>query len=59
MFTTNFAREFAHGKILLMDFSLNLFQGSKTGDKLLLRFYTVIFFLFHKLNRTMNVMLQN
>ena len=44
VFTTNFAPEFAYGKILLMDFSLSLFQGSKMGDKLLLRFYTVTSF---------------
>ena len=43
VFTTNFGREFAHGKILPMDSTL--FQGSRTGDKLLLRFSTVILLL--------------
>ena len=56
VFTTNFAREFAHGKILPMDF--NFVSRFQDGRQIVIKVFYGYLFKFHKLKRTMKVLLQ-
>ena len=57
VFATNFAREFAHGKILPMDF--NFVSRFQDGRQIVIKVFYGYLFKFHKLKRTMKVLLQN